>query len=263
MIIKISVITVVFNDRRNIEETLKSVLSQTYSNIEYIVIDGDSKDGTIDILEKYRDHFAFFVSEKDKGIYDAMNKGLSLATGEYVIFMNSGDVFSDNLVLDKVFKNRNSFPDVIYGYTVGKYGQFRLLQPLEPFYKSSKYCPSVGICHQSVFVKTEKAKELKFDLTYKVCADHNMLYKLYKYNASFEMYDGVISEIICNEGYSDRQVRIKLKERGNIYGISKSLKFFLYLYVTYFKESIRMFLRNHEPSAIKKYRFNNKKTKMQ
>ena len=88
---KFSIITVVYNNVRDIEHTLKSVVNQSYDHIEYIVIDGQSTDGTLEIIQKYRDKITVLLSEKDKGIYDAMNKGLALATGDYVLFLNSGD----------------------------------------------------------------------------------------------------------------------------------------------------------------------------
>ena len=88
---KLSVITIVYNNVKDIERTMLSVLDQTYKNIEYIVIDGASTDGTKDLIYKYKSRLAQFISEPDNGIYDAMNKGLSLATGDYVLFMNSGD----------------------------------------------------------------------------------------------------------------------------------------------------------------------------
>src|SRR5215217_1386671 len=90
----LSVITVVYNNVKDIERTMLSVLGQTYKAIEYIVIDGQSTDGTLQVVEKYKSSLAKIISEKDKGIYDAMNKGISLATGNYIIFMNSGDEFS-------------------------------------------------------------------------------------------------------------------------------------------------------------------------
>ena len=98
----VSVITVVFNDCFNIEKTINSVLSQNY-NIEYVVIDGASTDGTMDIINKYRDQLSVVVSEPDNGIYDAMNKGINIATGEWIIFMNSGDIFHNNSVIATIF----------------------------------------------------------------------------------------------------------------------------------------------------------------
>ena len=102
---KISIITVVYNDVEHIEETIKSVISQDYQNIEYLVIDGNSTDGTLEICKKYSESISRIVSESDTGIYNAMNKGVKLASGEWLFFLNSGDVFYDEKVISNIFKN--------------------------------------------------------------------------------------------------------------------------------------------------------------
>ena len=114
----ISVITICYNSELSIERTIKSVLSQTYPNIEYIIIDGKSSDGTNTIIQKYQDNISKYISEEDSGIYNAMNKGLTMAIGEWVCFMNAGDVFVDNQTVERVFFTpiKNNV-DVIYGYT--------------------------------------------------------------------------------------------------------------------------------------------------
>ena len=97
----ISVITVCYNAVANIEETMLSVLNQRYDKVEYIVIDGGSKDGTLDVIKKYANKLAYWISEPDKGIYDAMNKGIAKATGDWINFMNAGDKFINEEVLNK------------------------------------------------------------------------------------------------------------------------------------------------------------------
>ncbi|MBQ4405981.1 MAG: glycosyltransferase [Bacteroidales bacterium] len=100
---KITIVTVCYNAASEIEKTIQSVVNQTYPEIEYIIVDGQSTDGTMDIVSKYRDKIAIVVSEPDRGIYDAMNKGIKIATGEWINFMNAGDVFCDNNVLECIF----------------------------------------------------------------------------------------------------------------------------------------------------------------
>ena len=113
---KVTVITVVFNDVFNIKKTIDSVLSQTYTNLEYIIIDGGSSDGTIELISEYEGKIDVIISEKDNGIYDAMNKGIKKSTGYWLNFMNCGDVFYDSDVVEKCMKNING-NDLIYSDT--------------------------------------------------------------------------------------------------------------------------------------------------
>ena len=102
MSLKVSIITSVWNNEATIEDAIKSVLSQNYSDIEYIVVDGASKDGTVNIIKKYEDKISTFVSEKDKGIYDGLNKGVSLATGDIIGFLHSDDIYADENIISEV-----------------------------------------------------------------------------------------------------------------------------------------------------------------
>ena len=260
---KVTVVTVVFNDVAHIESTMLSVIGQTYKNIEYIVIDGKSNDGTTNIIRQYSYKITTWISEPDKGIYDAMNKGLVLATGDYIIFMNSGDKFVSETVLEHIFDSVTSNPDVIYGHTIGIHKNGRLRQRLLPFYESDQYCPTVGICHQSFLVKTDMAKKLMFDIAYKVCADHKMLYDLYKADATFVEYKGDVAEILCDEGYSDKHLVLKLNERGRIYGINNDLKFKLFILKEYTFNRFRSLLRLLEPDFVRNFRFKYKREKAQ
>lgn len=115
-----SIITITYNAVRLVEQTLLNVLSQSYPNIEYIVIDGGSTDGTVDIIRRYESGLAYWVSEPDKGIYDAMNKGLQKATGDYVWFINAGDTLCSSDTVQSIvskLQKRKVLPDIIYGET--------------------------------------------------------------------------------------------------------------------------------------------------
>ncbi|MEX8547371.1 MAG: glycosyltransferase family 2 protein [Mucilaginibacter sp.] len=168
----LSVITVVFNNAKGVERTMLSVLNQTYSNIEYLVIDGKSTDGTLEIIEKYRDRLAVFISEKDAGIYDAMNKGLALAKGDYIIFMNSGDEFYEKDTVKEVFASELG-ADLYYGETeminekLQSLGQRRHKAPANFTWKGFKYGMSVS--HQAVFIRKNLVEP--YDLKYQLSAD--------------------------------------------------------------------------------------------
>ena len=153
---KLSIITIVYNNVQDIERTLKSIIGQTYPDIEYIVIDGASTDGTLDIIKKYENRIAKLISEKDDGIYDAMNKGLAVATGDYVLFMNSGDEIYTNNTVANVFATEDD-ADIYYGETemindAGEsLGKRRHKAPRQLTWKSFKYGMSVS--HQAIYIK--------------------------------------------------------------------------------------------------------------
>ncbi len=168
----LSVITVVYNNVKDIERTMLSVLNQTWPNIEYIVVDGLSTDGTAKIVNSYKIKIAKLISEKDEGIYDAMNKGLAAATGDYVIFMNSGDEFYDTETVEKVFNSSKS-ADIYYGETEmidadGKsLGRRRHKAPQEFTWRSFKY--GMNISHQAIYIRRSLTEP--YDRRYQLSAD--------------------------------------------------------------------------------------------
>ena len=205
----ISIITVSYDAVKTIEQTILSVLNQTYPNIEYIIIDGGSTDGTLDIIKKYQDKITYWISEPDKGIYDAMNKGTLKANGEWLNFMNAGDTFFDELVLEKIFKNKEwDDADVIYGdviYVFPNREDIRKAAPLKRI--------KVGIpfCHQSVLVKTKLLQKYPFDTSYKICADYNFFHTLYKERFSFKYKKQIIAKYLAG-GFSSNVVPLYLEE---------------------------------------------------
>lgn len=196
----ISVVTVSYNAVTTIEQTILSVINQSYSNIEYIVIDGGSTDGTVDIIKKYADKITYWVSEPDKGIYDAMNKGIVVATGEWINFMNSGDLFYDNNVVDNILSaclDRKS--DVIYGNRISSFSIACFIQYPQSLCRFSTEFP---IFHQSCFIKMSIMKKMKYDLRYKICADYDFFYKLWKENGIYLYINMIISICDCEFGIS-------------------------------------------------------------
>lgn len=168
--IKISIISVVFNAKSTVNETILSILRQTYRHLEYIIIDGGSDDGTVDIIKQYRQKVSFWCTKKDNGIYDAMNNGLNHATGDFVIFINSGDIlYSPNTISDVVDKitdiNSVYYGNAMYVNKASKNTTWRG----GPF---SKYRLSkTNICHQTIFYPKIIYDNHRYNLKYKLFAD--------------------------------------------------------------------------------------------
>ncbi|NDV81534.1 glycosyltransferase family 2 protein [Bacteroides sp. 51] len=186
----ISVVTVSYNAIDTIENTIFSVLDQIYSNIEYIIIDGKSTDGTQRIIDKYAESLSYWISEPDLGIFDAMNKGLSVARGEWIIFMNSGDLFYNNRVLLDVFTNNYNGIDLIYG-------DVELFSSDRDFIykqKCNKYNINLNsICHQAVFIR--RSKHIAFDLRYTLTSDHDIIFGLIK-QGNYRHVDVVVAKVL-------------------------------------------------------------------
>lgn len=164
--VKISVITVCYNAATTLDHSIVSVLNQTYPNIEYIIIDGGSTDGTVDIIKKYSDRLAYWVSEPDNGIYDAMNKGVKKATGDYVLFLGADDKLIDGS-LEKMIAGRNSYNSILYGNVMTYPGNKRYGGRFSRFTMSHR-----NICHQSMLFPTEILKESPYDCKYRLLADY-------------------------------------------------------------------------------------------
>jgi glycosyltransferase involved in cell wall biosynthesis len=234
---KISIITVVFNGESLIERTIKSVLSQSYSNIEYIIIDGASRDNTLSVVERYKSKITKIISEKDKCIYDAMNKGLQAATADYVLFLNAGDEIYANDTLEKVFETSND-GDVYYGNTIvtnirgEKLGDRRLVPPLHLNWKSLKY----GMCvsHQSFIAKRILCSF--YNLDYTISADIDWVINVLKESKKIVNTQIYISKYL--EGGASNKNRIKaLIQRFNImvkqYGFFQTIWNHIYILLRY------------------------------
>ena len=241
---KVSVITVTYNCQSVIEETILSIINQSFKDFEFIVIDGSSKDRTLQIINKYSPLISILISEPDKGIYDAMNKGLATASGEWIIFMNAGDKFSDNDVLQKVFSSKKSISeDVIFGKCNLKYGT-RIVQGKRPipFYEQKRICPSMGYSHQSVFVKKEALGGICFDTNYKIAADYNMFKQLYNRGVVFKYIDIPISDMDMADGLSANNRKLQRLEMAKINGVENDILFKMWLCYRSVIEIIKIYI---------------------
>lgn len=167
MNIKVSVITINYNNKNGLINTIKSVINQNYSNFEYILIDGGSSDGSVEIINQYGSSINFWISEPDKGIYNAMNKGVMHATGDYCIFMNSGDTFFDDNVLSSVFSNQYN-ADIISGIA---YVGNKKWNPISENDLSLFQFFIGGLCHQATFIKRYLLIETPYDEKQPVVGD--------------------------------------------------------------------------------------------
>jgi len=190
----ISIITIVFNNEKHLENTILSIISQTYDNVEYIIIDGGSTDGTLDIIKKHEAQIDYWVSEKDKGIYDAMNKGASFSSGDWLNFMNAGDSFYSASVVENI---KSSFltEKVIFGRT-------KIIDSNNKFWdypdKSiaisdlPKWLEKKFPNHQSMFFPKKYFQRNKYDLSYPVSADSHFKKKALT-ELGYVFYEGFIS----------------------------------------------------------------------
>ena len=192
---KLSVITVTYNCIETIEKTLLSVARQDYDSFEHIVIDGGSNDGTVDVIKKYKDNISCFISEPDRGIYDAMNKGINRASGDWILFLNSGDVFFDNFDLSFIkWAWPLSAKFIFFSYIIDG-----AEAPIVPNLKMRFGLPT---SHQAMFTSSCILKKYKFNLGYKVASDYEFFLKQSKFfDDCIFLEDCIISHVLPG-GYS-------------------------------------------------------------
>lgn len=212
----VTIVTVVYNGKEEIEETIRSVIEQTYDNIEYIVIDGGSSDGTQDLIKEYEDKVDYWISEPDQGIYDAMNKGIELANGDFIEFLNAGDALYANDTIEKVVARIQDKDAVYFGRAYTYDEETSWLYPskerdgMENDLKKGKF-PN----HQAMFFPKKFYKNCMYDLRYKITSDID-----YKLRAYLQYPYLFIDEIVVtfalggistqNENY--KAVKQKIKE---------------------------------------------------
>lgn len=247
---KVSVVTVCYNAAKDIKRTILSVINQTYPNLEYIIIDGGSTDGTMDIVNQYKDKINIIVSEPDKGIYDAMNKGIDKATGDWINFMNAGDCFYKKTVLSNLFDKNNFLDfDVLYGLLVHSFsfGKF-LIEPLE----LSEIQKQMVFGHPASFVSSKILKEYKFNCKYRIVADYELFYRLFQDNKKFKYIPVIIADFEAENGVSSTLEIQTFKETSCANGMDKMKYFKLYLLWKYLALYIKNILNVVSPSFFRK-----------
>ena len=240
-----SIITVVLNDDKFLEKTIKSVLSQSYLNFEYIVIDGGSKDKTLDIIKKYEKKIDYWISKKDRGLYDAFNKGMSVARGNFIAIINSGDIYTKNSlrIISKYIK-KNKDIDFIFGSVKKHWGVLHGYRPQKIFYSWGFYSS-----HSTGFFlkKTAAQKVGLYNLKYKYHADYDYFYRLivtHKMNG-MATNKNEITGIFRRGGFSSKASFNKLfKEEliirwNNGQSILLILIIALYKFIKHFKKIIK------------------------
>lgn len=194
--VKISVVTVVYNCATTIEKTIQSVINQSYSNIEYIIIDGKSSDDTLEIVKRYNKFIYKTISESDHGIYDAMNKGIRQATGDYLIFMNSGDIFISDLICEKVAKKIiQTESDIFYGDSIAFDEESKIELIVKAKRLKSIYRGMI-FSHQAVFTKLELLKKHPFDIRFQISADFEQYISFFLEGRKFKYYPHTISKTL-------------------------------------------------------------------
>lgn len=187
----VSVITVVRNGERTLEQTIKSVLNQTYDNIEYLIIDGGSADGTIDIIRKYDDRIDYWKSEPDAGIYDAMNKGIAASTGELINLLNADDYLEPNaleLVVSKYLEVKR--PVIVYGHAFAVDDRYAVKAPM---LSSNAFWLGMTINHQSMFVHREIYNAIGlYNTNYSFAADYDFLMRCFRNRVGFRLVNKCI-----------------------------------------------------------------------
>ena len=208
---KVTVVTVCYNCCPVIERTLQNVLKQTYDRLEYIVIDGGSTDGTRDIVARYADRLAYWSSESDAGIYDAMNKGIRRATGDWIIFRNAGDYFFRSTTIEEVFR---WYDDQGEALIVGGTRNFGARGYRDAFYhrQQEDVWHRAFLPHPSTFIRLSVQQAHPYATCYRISSDYAFFLTILLGGATLTCYDGLVSLFDCEEGISSRRLAEGWKE---------------------------------------------------
>ena len=251
--IRFTVVTITYNAAQVLQPTLDSVLAQTYANVEHWIIDGKSTDSTVAAAEDYRrrngqqgcPHVVHIQSEPDRGLYDAMNKGLALATGDYIVFLNAGDAFPSAGTLQHVadcVKPGEPLPGVLYGYTdiVDSARRFVAHRRLQPPARLSwrSFRRGMLVCHQAFYARADIAKNNPYDLRYRFSADVDWCIRVMREAQRRHLRLVRVNEVVANYldgGTTNKNHRASLMERFHVmarhYGLVTTLAMHLWFVV--------------------------------
>lgn len=213
---KLSIITINLNNKQGLERTINSVLSQTYfDKVEYIIIDGGSTDGSKELIEQHKDKLYYWCSELDKGIYNAMNKGIEAATSDYLLFLNSGDYLKENNVLER------TFPYLEYDFVYGNEWKVneRNKSPYEAKYPDKldeSFFRRTTLPHQSAFIKAELLKENHYSEDYKIISDWIFFIEAFRSGKTYKHMPFIVSVYDCS-GFSYQNINLMQQEKFEYY----------------------------------------------
>ena len=223
---KVSVITSVYNNKETLQDAIDSVLNQTYKDIEYIIIDGASSDGTVNIVKSYGDKISKFISEPDKGIYDGLNKGVSLATGDIIAFLHSDDVYADETVIERVVKEFVDNLDGVYGDLI--YTPKNDTSKVIRYWKSKDFDVSLlkkgwMPAHPTLFLRREVYEKYgKFDLDFKIAADYDFMLRVLSAGINVQYLPHVLYKMRVG-GESNKSIKnIMLKSKEDLKALKKN-----------------------------------------
>ena len=241
---KVSIITVCFNAEEWISDAIESVLNQTYQDIEYIVIDGLSNDGTLDVINRYEERISKILSEKDLGIYDAMNKGISISSGDVIGFVNSDDMLHSDQCIEKVMNNFNEDYDVVYGdiIYVDRNDTSKLFRYWKAgSYDKNKYKYGWMTPHLSTYIKREFYEKYGgFDLRFKIAADYELMLRLlYKNNLRVKYLPGVIAKMRAG-GVSNNSILNIMRSNLEVYKSWKVNNLKVSLLIVFIKPALKL-----------------------
>ena len=225
MLPKISIITVVYNAVRTLEETILSVINQNFENYEYIIIDGGSTDGTVEIIKKNQDKITLWISESDGGIYEAMNKGVSLSRGEWIYFLGADDLFYNNFVLQNLSILMLDSSKVYYGNVLFKNKNI-IYDGAFNFFKIA----TRNICHQSILYCRQVFEEFDYNLRYKIYADYDLNLKLFNHKKISFKHINLTIAIFNDNGLSGLKTLDQNFEDDRLKIIKKHLPYYAYIY---------------------------------